>query len=379
MRIVLVGSVGRFPLAGHAWVNCQYLLGLQELGCDVFYLEDAGEQSWVYDWQRQKLTDDLEYPVGFIQKSLETVGLQDRWMYRAGNRTAGMSSDAMRQVCAGADLLLIRGAPVPVWRDEYDAPKRRAFIDVDPVFTQIKAARGDHELVETIKRCEVLFTIAQRMGRPDCTIPDLGRSWQPTLSPVYLPRWPLVATRGRRRYTTILQWSSYQGVQHAGRRYGNKTHEWPRFLEVERHVDADFCVAMTGRPPASVDTGRWDIVDGISVSDTMSNYQNFIQQSAAEFSVAKHGYVVSRGGWFSDRSVCYLASGKPVVVQDTTFGDVLPVGEGVLTFQTVEQAIEALEDVDRWYDEHCRAARDLAESRFATDCVLPMLLSQAMG
>jgi hypothetical protein len=362
-------------VAGHAWVNLQYLLGFRALGCDVYYLEDCGEASWVYNWQRQELTDDLEYPGAFLHRALAPFGLQDRWMYRAGDRLLGMSPGEMRRVCAGADLLLVRGAPLPVWRAEYEAPKRRAYIDVDPAFTQIKAEQGNREMVETLDRCEKLFTIAQRFGRPDCSIPSAGRAWTPTVSPVFLPNWPAVKSVTRSLFTNIMQWASYEGVQHDGLHYGSKKREWPKFAEVARRVDAEFCIAMTGRPPEHVDTRGWRIIDGMEISSTLEDYRRFIQQSSAEFAVAKHGYVASRSGWFSDRSVCYLASGKPVVVQDTGLADWLPVGQGVVTFQTLEEAIAAIEEVQTNYEEHAHAARGVAEQFFATDRVLPDLLA----
>jgi hypothetical protein len=376
VRIVLVGSIGRFPVAGHAWINLQYLLGFRALGCDVYYLEDCGDESWVYDWRRQSMSNDLDLPARFVAQVLNPVGFDGRWIYRAGDASAGMSVDALREVCAAADLLLIRGAPIPEWRPEYQLPRRRAFLDVDPMFTQVKAAQGNREMLETLGRCETLVTVAQRVGRQGCTVPTLDRVWRATVSPVFLPAWPMAKATAPRRFTTIMQWSSYRRVEFDGASYGNKKHEFPKFTEVARRAQGEFTIAMTGRPPARVDTRGWRIIDGVEVSSTLEDYQRFIQQSSAEFAVAKHGYVASRGGWFSDRSVCYLASGKPVIVQDTGLEDWLPVGRGVLTFRTVDEAVAAVEDVQTNYEEHCLAAREIAEQFFATERVLPELLDR---
>ncbi len=377
MRIVLVGSIGRFPVAGHAWVNLQYLLGFRALGHDVYYLEDCGSESYVYDWQRQEMRQDLDYPAGFVRRALEPYGFAGRWIYRAGNESAGMGIAAMRDVCRSADLLLVRGAPLPCWRDEYREPRRRVFLDVDPMFTQVKACRGDTLLRETIDGCHVLFTIAQRMGAPDCAIPDFGRRWHRTVSPVCLDQWPFASSPTGAAFTTIMQWSAYRSVTWQGVEYGNKQKEFPHFACVARSADAPFCVAMTGRPPEHVDTSGWRIIDGMEVSSTLEEYRQFIQSSIGEFAVAKHGYVASRGGWFSDRSVCYLASGRPVIVQDTGLETWLPIGDGLLTFQAPEDAAAAIGDVQSRYEHHRQGARQLAEQYFATDVVLPRLLDEA--
>lgn len=376
MRIILVGSIGRFPVAGHAWINLQYLLGFRALGHDVYYLEDCGPGSYVYDWQRQEIRQDLEYPAAFVRRALQPYGLGERWIYRAGECSAGMSVAAMRDICRTADLLLIRGAPLPTWRDEYREPQRRVFLDVDPMFTQVKAARDNGTIRGTIDACDGLFTIAQRMNAADCPIPDLGRPWHRTVSPVYLPEWP-VASVSPHAFTTIMQWSAYSGISWQGIEYGNKQTEFARFAEVARRVDVCFRVAMMGRPPANVDTTAWQIIDGTEVSSTLEDYRHFIQSSRGEFAVAKHAYVASGGGWFSDRSVCYLASGRPVIAQDTGLNDWLPVGNGLLTFQTPEEAVDAIANVESQYEQHRAAARQLAEDHFATDVVLPRMLEQA--
>ncbi len=379
MRIILAGCIGRFPLAGHAWITSQYLLGLRSLGHDVYYLEDSGEESWVYEWSREEMTNDINYPANFIARMLDPIEMEGRWIYRTSHHSAGMSLDELRSICQTADLLLIRGAPINAWRDEYSAPLRRAFIDVDPLFTQVKATQGDPSLIETLDRCDHVFTIAQRIGQADCTIPLLKRQWNVTVSPVFLPAWRMATHEAVHPFTTVMQWDSYDSVQYGGIAYGNKSHEFPRFTTVPRRAQAEFCIAMIGRPPDHLDVGGWQIVDGTIVSSTLEDYRNFIQQSLAEFSVAKQGYVISRGGWFSDRSVCYLASGRPVVVQDTGLRDWLPVGRGVLCFQTVGEAVDAVTDIRQQYETHRLHARRIAEDYFSTERVLPTLLQQAIS
>src|SRR5205823_4338846 len=135
--IILSGAIGRSYVGGQAWVYMQYLAGLRALGHNVYYLEDCGEESWVYNWEQQRLTTDLDYPAAYVQNSLRLIGFDGRWIYRAGSEARGMTISHFREICSEADLLLVRATPLTVWRDEYDLPRRRAFIDVDPGFTQI--------------------------------------------------------------------------------------------------------------------------------------------------------------------------------------------------------------------------------------------------
>lgn len=378
MVIVFAGALGRFPIGGHAWAELQYLLGLQELGHDVYFLEECGEGSWVYNWDTEETTTDLGYPTDYVRLCLNPVGLADRWIYRAGDSCLGMELEEFREVCARADLLLIRGCTIPLWRPEYDLPRRRSFIDLDPGFTQFSLANGNNDLTETIARCESLFTIGQRIGANDCPIPTVGRIWGKTVSPVLLSHWHSVRDSDARYFTSIMQWQSYKDVVYNGTRYGNKASEFPRFIDLPSATKQPFLLALTGGQPRELADYGWDIRAGWVASRTPEDYQAFIRSSRAEFSVAKHGYVQSRGGWFSDRSVCYLASGKPVLVQDTGQSDWLPTGEGVLTFNDRSAALNGVEKINADYEHHCISARSLAEECFASDTVLNRLLEDAL-
>lgn len=377
MRIIFAGSIGRLPVGGHAWVDMQYLLGLRELGHEVVYVEECGSESWVYNWRTQELTTELGYPTDYLRSCLDGIGFAGRWIYRAGDQCVGMGLPAFKDACTGADLMLIRAVPVPLWRPEYDRPRRHAFIDMDPLFTQIQLSRGHRDHVQTVEHCDRLFTIGQRLGAPDCTVPLVGREWIKTVPPIALSHWPPVPGGGK-HFTSVLQWRSYQDVEYDGVAYGNKSRGFPAFLELPRRVSQTFLMALTGSPPERLTDYGWHVVEGWDASETVESYQRFIQDSRAEFSVAKHGYVASRCGWFSDRSVCYLASGRPILVQDTGLADGLPVGEGVLTFSNLDEAVEGVERINRDYENHGRAARGLAEKRFATEHVLPALLETAM-
>jgi hypothetical protein len=377
MIIVLAGCIGRFPVGGHAWAEMQYLQGLRSLGHEVFYLEDTGESSWVYRWDVEEVTAELDYPTAYVRDCLEPIGLEDRWIYRAGNHSLGMSVDQFAEVCSRADLLLVRGLSLPHWRAEYDCPRRRAFVDVDPGFTQFRLAEGDSSLRDVVARCERLFTIAQRLGAADCPIPTLERRWLKTVTPVWLPGWPLRAGGDGEAFTTIMQWKSYGEVIHQGVRYGNKDREFPKFFDLPQRTGQRFRIATTDGSRQLSQHG-WEVIPGWAASETPQVYQAFIRQSRAEFAVAKHGYVASRGGWFSDRSVCYLASGRPVLVQDTGLSDWLPVNDGIVCFSDPDEAARGVEAINAAYERHARAARHIAEEYFDSEQVLSALLAAAM-
>lgn len=385
MIIIFSGSIGRFPVGGHGWINLQYLLGLQALGHDVFYLEDCGEESWVYDWENEESTNDLEYPTTYIRDCLEPFGFQGKWIYRAGNQSQGMALDEFMDVCSQAELLIVRAVPLCLWRAEYDWPKRRIFIDADPGFTQLSLVSGDPQLANTIAHCDHLFTIAQRMGAADCSIPAGGHQWIKTLSLVWLQEWPLVEDSASSHFTTILQWKSYgkshsyKKVMHQGVHYGQKDQEFAKFLSLPKYTTQLFRMALTGGSPQQMSEHGWEVVPGWLVTQTPLSYRKFIQDSRAEFSVAKQGYVFSRGGWFSDRSACYLASGRPILVQDTGLSDCLPTGKGILTFSNFSEALEGIEAINADYEQHRIVARQIAVEYLATDRVLPPLLEAAMN
>jgi hypothetical protein len=378
MKIVFSGVIGRLPVGGHAWIAMQYLVGLRELGHDVMFLEDAGDESWVYNWDTEQLTTALDYPSAYVRDCLEPFGFEGRWIYRAGAASAGMSVEQCRRFCRDADLLLIWAVPFTVWREEYDWPAKRAYIDADPGFTQIRLLTGDAPLTETVDRCERLFTIAQRFAQPDCTVPHDGRSWARTVSPVVLSQWPATPPAAAGAFTSIMQWRGFRDVAYNGTTYGQKDREFPKFLELPRLTRQTLRVAVTGVAPDDLTHHGWEVLPGWVASRTPASYQAFIQQSKAEFGIAKHGYVAMRAGWFSDRSACYLASARPVLLQDTGLDSWLPVGRGVHTFSTVAEAVEGLDRIAAHYARESRAAREIAEEHFATDRVLPALLNHVV-
>lgn len=378
MIIIFAGTIGRSGLGGQAWANLQYLLGLRALGHTVCYLEDCGESSWVYNWEKEEWTTELEYPAAYVRACLDPFGFGDQWIYRTNDESVGLSKDIFAALCSAADLLIMRAVPLWVWRKEYNGPLHRSFIDVDPGFTQISIANGDKGLAEGIARCERRFTIGQRIGAPDCRIPTAGGPWLKTLPPVSLPDWPN-AMGDATHFTSIMRWQGFREANYNGAAYGQRDTEFPKFLDLPKLTAQQFRIALLGTKPENLTRHGWEVAPGEIISKTPASYRQFIQQSRGEFSVPKHGYVEMRGGWFSDRSVCYLASGRPVLIEDTGLGDWLPAGEGLVTFHDLATATAGLEKINADYERHRRAARRLAEDHFAAEKVLSDFLEAAMS
>lgn len=378
MKIIFSGTIGRSGLGGQAWASLQYLLGFRALGHEVFYLEDCGDTTFVWDWEKAEWNYDLDYPAAYVRSCLAPFGLGERWIYRTDAGSRGVPLETFHGICRDADLLVLRAAPLWVWRKEYDLPRRRAFIDVDPGFTQIAIANGDKGIADGVARCERRFTLGRRIGEADCPIPTIGGPWLKTLPPVYLPEWPL-AEMPATHFTSIVRWQGFREANYGGKSFGQRDKEFPKFIELPKQTAQKFRLALMGTKPEKLTKHDWEVAPGEAISRTPASYREFIQSSRAEFSVPKHGYVEMRGGWFSDRSVCYLASGRPVMVENTGLDDGLPVGEGLLTFHDLESARAAVEKINSDYERHRRAARMLAEKHFATDRVLPEFLEAAIS
>lgn len=379
LKVVFAGSIGRSVTGGQAWASLQYLLGLEALGADVVYLEDAGDWSVTYRWSEEVETWELDHPAGYVGSSLNDSGFTGSWIYRTSGDSRGLAGDDLEQALREADLLIIRGVPFLSWRPEYDLPARRIFIDVDPGFSQFRYERREPAFVETVDRCEELFTVGQNVGSGRSTVPACGRTWHATRPPVYLPAWPACPQSADLPVTAIMRWRGMKDLRHEGIEYGQKDKEFPAFAAMPLKTGRPFSVALTGGGSAIFESGGWQVIEGWRASGTPDQYRNFIRGSSAEFGVAKNCYVATSSGWFSDRSVCYLSSGRPAILQDSGLADWLPAKHGVAWFRTPEDAVDAVEGVYADLESQSRKARELAEEMFSADKVLPLLLERALA
>lgn len=382
LRIVCSGFLIRYPVGGFTWHHLQYLLGFWRLGHDVTYFEDCGWRRSCYDLGRDVMTADPSYGIGYLVELLRPYGLDGHWCYLSEDGTAhGMSRAQLQERCRDCDLYL--NLSNLNWVPEVLDCRRRVLVDTDPVFTQIGALGIGGHLADHHTR----FTFGANVHRPGCDMPTAGLRWLPTRQPVLLDLWPVQKGRSAAPFTTVMNWSALPDCRHEHRVYGQKDREFEPFFTLPHEAGEPMEIAVSFEPkvcdpePARqrLIAGGWQLADPMAVSRDPWTFQRYIQNSRAEFSVAKHGYVVTRSGWFSDRTASYLASGRPAVVQDTGFSDWLPTGSGLLAFRSREEALAGIEAVKARYDFHSREARALAEAFFDAPKVFSRLLEQALN
>ena len=375
--IIVSGMIASDPGQGGAtWAVLQYVLGLRRLGHEVFLVEPIKSKAVRPSVDPLAASDNAVY----FRSVTTDFGLQNcSTLLLAGTQeTAGLSYAQLRQVARRADALInISGlltdqeltAHIPI----------RAYLDLDPAFNQLWHAVQGLDMRFTGHTHHV--TIGHNLGEPDCPVPTCGLSWIKTCQPIVLEHWPVAERIPCYGLTTIANWRGYGSIEHRGVFYGQKAHSLRQFLSVPAVTGEECLLAMAIHPSETKDLAAlaqhgWKLADPTQVAGTPARYQQFIQDSKAEFGIAKSGYVTSRCGWFSDRSLCYLASGRPVLAQDTGFGRYLPTGEGLFAFATSDDVLRAVTELRTDYPKQARRARALAEEFFDSNKVLPGLLDQ---
>lgn len=382
LRLVVLGMMGRCPFAGQTWLYLNWLRAFAGLGHEVYYVED--DRVWPYDPRQDRVTDDCTYAVRHIATSMERIGLPDRWAFRFAERQDacwGMSEPGLRELYRSCDALLnVVGATD--LRDEQLAAPLRVYVQTDPVTTELRMANGDVHGFSAFAAHHLIATYGENYGAPDCKVPlnGLEGKYFRTRQPVDLELWPFADDPAARHFTTV---GNYRqdgvDVPWQGEVYSwSKHHEWEKFMDLPRRTPQTFQVALkvdAAGDRAVLRRHGWDLLDPVRMSlDVFGAYPEFIRGSRAEFTVAKDQNVRLRSGWFSERDACYLASGKPVVTQDTGFGSFLPTGTGLFAFRTMEEVLAAIEAINADYARHCRAARAIAQECFAAQKVGAELL-----
>jgi hypothetical protein len=359
-----------------AWHHLQYAAGLLRLGHDAFFLEDSGNYPACYDPSRHRTGSDPSYGLRFAADALERLGLGARWAYHDAHtgRWFGPLGEKAVEVSTGAELLLnVSGVnPLRPWHREIPV---RVLIDTDPVFTQVRHLLRPEDLAAA--RAHTHFrTFGENFGAPGCGIPDDGLPWCATRQPILLAEWPHPPGPQDGSFSSILQWESYPAVVYAGRRWGVKADSFPPYLGLPGLVPMPLELALgsASAPRSLLRQHGWRLTDPLRVSRDPWTYRSFIQASKGEFSIAKQAYAAASSGWFSERSACYLASGRPVVVQETGFSHWMGNSAGVLPFSSPEGAVAALTEACEQYEGRCAEARSVAEILFSSDRVLSGLI-----
>ena len=380
MKAIVTGMIATYPVGGVVWDYGQYALGLERLGWDVYYLEDTGWET--YDPQKGEYGADCEFGVRFLQQSLAQLSstLGERWHFRAmDGRTFGLDSARLQSLVAQADLFLnVSGGTL--LRDEYLRCPCKVLIDSDPGWNHFVNfpkwdANPGWQGTHGYRAHDHYFTYAERIGKADCILPDMGIRWHPTRPLVIMDAWR--SQPPAEKWTTVMTWNNFRKpVEYQGAKYGTKEMEFPKVERLPAQVNAAFELAVGGSG-APVDAWRelgWEVVDSHAVSTTPNQYRDYIETSRGEFSVTKNLYSATRSGWFSCRTVCYLAAGKPAVVQDTGFSEFIPTGSGLFAFENLADAAESIRAVEGDYERHCRQSREVANACFDSKVVLGHLL-----
>jgi len=383
LRIVVTGLVGAYPVGGVAWDYLQYPIGLARLGHDVVYHEDTW--TWPYHPIENQPVETASYSVDYIDRFFRTYApeLADRWHYRHLNTESfGMSERAFHEFAQSADLCLNVSAANPL--PPALGPRcTKAFLDTDPGYNQIvlserpEWSQNVERWIADFARYDRYLTYAENIGQPDCLVPTLGLPWITTRMPIVTGLWSDLppAPRGA-PWTTVMTWNAFRGpLVYGGREYGSKGVEFAKIMSLPRRTSHPLKVALGGKAPVQelLQEG-WVAVDGPKVTLTPESYRSFITASRGEVSTAKNVYVAMRTGWFSCRTACYLAAGRPAVVQDTGFSKTVPVGKGLLAFDTLDEASAGLDAIEGDYRSQAEAARELAADQFGSDKVLTRLL-----
>lgn len=379
LRIIVLGYLVRGPIGGMAWHHLQYVLGLHLLGHDVCFAEDSDDYPSCYDPARGVVDGDPTYGLAFCDAAFRRIGLADRWTYYDAHhgRWHGPAADQALKRFAAADVVLnLSGVnPLRSWAETIPV---RVLVDTDPLFTQVR------HLTDPAARTAALahtafFTFGENIPAGRSTVPSDGLPWEATRQPVVLSWWPVTVGPAEGRFTSVMQWDSYPPMEHAGRVYGMKSLSFEPFWDLPAHVEPrlELALGSSSAPRERLLARGWLLRDPLEVTRDPWTYQAYLRQSKAEFGIAKHGYVASRSGWFSERSAAYLASGRPCLVQDTGFSEHLPCCEGLIPFRTLAEAVAGIADIDQRYVDHCRAAREIAAEHFDAAKVLTDLLDRA--
>jgi hypothetical protein len=375
--IAISGAIAQRPnRPGHAWVFLSYLLGLRRLGHEVLFIDRIPARAC---GAARSAAEAASSPEGrWLRRTMAGAGLEGRYgaLIDGGVETLGLSRVELREELGRASMLI----NVNGFLDDEEllsAAPRRVYLDIDPGLAQLWEAEG---LADTFAGHDDFVMVGTNVGGEGCAVPTGGRRWITTLPPVVLEHWPVA--RAGSVFTSVGSWrGAFAPVEHDGVSYGLRAHEFRRFFQLPARVRAPFEIALEideedRRDRAQLQAGRWRLRDPGEELASFSAYGRYLRSSMAEFAVAKGLYVGTRSGWFSDRSATYLASGKPVVAQDTGYGGALPTGLGLLSFSDLDEAAQAAEEVRANLPAHSAAARTIAEEHLDSDVVLASLLDR---
>ena len=398
LTIIVLGTLASDPYAGMAWMHLQIVKGLSNLGHNVYYFETTSV--WPYSTELQSRVNNSNYSLPYLIKIVESFGLHGRWAYRASfskdKEWYGLSKSKAEDLLANADAIFnISGATI--FKDEGLNFGRLVYYGTDPVYAEIKYFQGDKEIVSSIDQHQDVVTYGENIGNPNCLIPPLPRLRSKTRQPILTDLWKNTDP-ARKEFTTVGNWKqSGRDITFNGDTYyWSKHHEFFKFIDLPKRIDQSIEIATNLAKPETFKYGAgtsvpslgvgdddysqlehngWKLVDGPAFSIDHQLYKKYIMRSRGEFTFAKDQNIRLRSGWFSERSACYLAAGRPVITQDTGFGCTLPTGEGLFAFNSMDEILAAFDAINSNYEKHSIAATEIAEEYFKAETVLQKVLN----
>ena len=384
-RIVVMGFMGSIPIAGVIWQHIHYIVGLQRLGHDVYYIEDSARLP--YNPETFEITNEFDYTAHLLSRLAREFEFKNRWAFCARylprQPTAGLSLKKIRQLYREADAILnICGAQE--FNDDLLASDRIIYVESDPGVEQIKVDNGRRSTIDYLGRHCALITFGENDGTKRFPVPTHGFRWQPTRQPVVIDLWRTNRSpRSAAVFTSVANWSTsrIKDITWRGRRYlWSKSREFLRFIGAPKRAGETFELATNikdTKTRAKFLRNGWRLQSPLQLSVDYWLYRDYIRRSKGEFTVAKDQYVRLNTGWFSDRSACYLAAGRPVIIQETGFTRYYGGEAGLLSFRSVAEIAEAVKMINADYPKHSRAARKIAREVFDAKKVLSSLLERA--
>jgi hypothetical protein len=374
-RIVVGSYMVRYPLGGMMSYVLQYLVGFQRLGHEVYFVEKAGYPNSCYDPVRDVMSDDCAYGAAAVNDLLGRFGLQDRWCFvDARQHYHGLSRPRIEDVMRTADLFVDMGTH-GAWLDEATGGIR-VLLDGEPGFNQMKMEKR-RSAGETLSAYDYYYTAGSNVDTARSSAPTAGLDWHHLWHPIVTEMFPIVPVDHDAAFTTVMNWQSHDPIEFNGRLYGQKDVEFEHFLDLPRRTRVPMEIAVAGKhaPRQGLTDAGWAVRDAHAVTFSFDSFTDYIRRSRGEFSVCKHVFVATNSGWFSDRSAAYLASGRPVVMQDTGFSAHLPCGEGLVAVVTADEAAHAIDEITRDYERHSKKAREVAGDCLEAGKVLDRFLS----
>lgn len=381
-KVVVLGFLSHFPVAGVAWQTLHYLAGFRRLGWDAYYVEAHGCTPGKL--MRTETDDGPALAAEYIAGLMRRFDMSDRWAYHAPYpepRYFGLSEAQLKSLYGSAAILInLHGSHIPT--EELSATNRLVYLGTDPVDIEIEVHEGKKEALDYLAPHCAFFTFGENLGNPDCLVPKPERySFKPTRQPVVIDFWEPHGCGKAEAFTTIGNWRQpWREVKFQGQTYHWSKHfEFRRFLDLPQRVNQSFELALSSYNDDDqrlLESKGWRVRPALEISQDLDVYRNYITGSRGEFTVAKDQNIRLRSGWFSDRAATYLAAGRPVITQDTAFGNILPTGEGLFSFSNTAEIVSAIQTINSDYERHRRAALTIARDFFSHEVVLGRLLDE---